>query len=102
MLLLLLQVTVTGLIATVDSPVSWSGVEICQGSAANGITQQQHHEVQDFKPPKHSFVDYSLYLLNNNAMPPYLQLVARWLPPEDADLPPDVYAEIDTPPDIAA
>jgi len=56
----------------------------------------------DFKPPKHSFIDYSIFFAPNNLLPAYNPVVSRLLPHEPLQTLPNVYLEINVPPDNLA
>lgn len=53
----------------------------------------------DFKPPKHSFIDYSTFFAPNNLLPAYNPVVSRLLPHEPFQTLQKVYLEISVPPD---
>ena len=56
----------------------------------------------DFKPPKHSFIDYSNFFYPNNFLPAYNPAVSRLLSHEPFQTMPQVYLEINVPPDSLA
>ncbi len=56
----------------------------------------------DFKPPKHSFIDYSTFFAPNNFPPIYNPVVSRLLPHEPFRALQKVYLEICVPPDSLA
>jgi hypothetical protein len=56
----------------------------------------------DFKPPKHSFIDYSTFFAPNNILPAYNPVVSRLLPHEPFQAIQNVYLDICVPPDIIA
>lgn len=55
----------------------------------------------DFKPPKHSFIDYSTFFAPNNLLA-YNPIVSRLRPHEPFQAPQNVYLEIKVPPDNLA
>ena len=56
----------------------------------------------DFKPPKHSFIDYSTFFYPNNFLPAYNPAVSKLLSHEPFQAMPQVYLEINVPPDSLA
>ena len=67
--------------------------------AANDMDEQAREGA--FKPPKHSFIDYSTYLSPNFLLPGYHPRVSRLLVHEPFQRQPKVYLEIVVPPDPA-
>jgi hypothetical protein len=59
-------------------------------------------DADDFKPPKHSFIDYSNFFYPNNFLPAYNPAVSRLLSHEPFQAAPQVYLEINVPPDSLA
>jgi len=55
----------------------------------------------DYKPPKQSFIDYSAFLAPDYLVHAYSPNVSRLLPHEPFLAPPQVFLEIDVPPDHA-
>ena len=55
----------------------------------------------DYKPPKHSFTDYSTFLSPVYPSHLYLPTVSSLTPHERLETPPEVFLEIDVPPDHA-
>lgn len=53
----------------------------------------------DYKPPKHSFIDYSTFLSPDHLLHAYKPSVSRLLRHEPFQAPPQVFLEIDVPPD---
>jgi len=53
----------------------------------------------DFKPPKHSFIDYSTFFAPKSFLPIYNPVVSRLLPHEPFRALQKVYLEINVPPD---
>ncbi|MHB8121174.1 MAG: hypothetical protein ACYDG4_03380 [Desulfuromonadaceae bacterium] len=56
----------------------------------------------DCKPPKHSFIDYSTYFSPKSFIPAYNPIVSAFLPHEPFRAHPQVYLEINVPPDSLA
>lgn len=56
----------------------------------------------DFKPPKHSFIDYSTFFAPKSFFPIYNPVVSRLLPHEPFRALQKVYLEISVPPDNLA
>lgn len=56
----------------------------------------------DFKPPKHSFIDYSTFFAPGTVLPAYNPVVSRLLPHEPFKIFENVYLEIHVPPDNLA
>lgn len=89
---------------------SHTGGGAAAGAATVEVTQVQggfgysmdNRDVQDFKPPKHSFVDYTDFLLTSSIQPPATLTVARRVGIEVSDSPPDVYPDIFIPPEPLA
>ncbi|ANA39929.1 MULTISPECIES: hypothetical protein [Geobacter] len=55
-------------------------------------------DIDDFKPPKHSFIDYTTYFCPSGLVPIYQPSESRLLFAEPFRLPPQVYPEISVPP----
>lgn len=55
----------------------------------------------DYKPPKHSFIDYSAFLSPQFPLHSYLPIISTLTPHERLQAPPEVFLEIDVPPDHA-
>lgn len=101
MLALLLQLTLSAAVQQDRSGPSCQ-LQIVEGSAGAGNGSSTHPDLQDFKPPKQSFVDYGDFLLTAD-----LRSVGGVVPSSHArheplGLPPDVYHEIFIPPDQTA
>ena len=62
MLAVLLQLTLSAAVQQ-DRSGPFCQVQIVEGSAGDGDGSSAHLDLQDFKPPKQSFVDYSDFLL---------------------------------------
>ncbi|MBC8017422.1 MAG: hypothetical protein H7X83_02735 [Verrucomicrobia bacterium] len=56
----------------------------------------------DFKPPKHSFIDYSIFFSGHYIIPAYNPAVSKLLSHEPFQAVPQVYLEINVPPDSLA
>ena len=56
----------------------------------------------DFKPPKHSFIDYSTFFAPDTVLPAYNPAVSRLRPHEPFKILQKVYLEIHVPPDNLA
>jgi hypothetical protein len=70
-------------------------------SLADSDREEQKHQ-GDFKPPKHSFIDYSNFFSSNCLLPVYDPEVSRLLAYEPYQALPTVYLEIPVPPDCLA
>ncbi|RNC67408.1 MAG: hypothetical protein ED859_14745 [Desulfuromonadales bacterium] len=70
-------------------------------SLADSDSEEQEHQ-GDFKPPKHSFIDYSNFFSANCLLPVYDPEVSRLLSYEPYQALPTVYLEIHVPPDCLA
>lgn len=101
MLVLLLHLTVLSLSAAKNDPKlpAW-GYGVTQPHSVDGQERQQFPELQDFKPPKQSFVDYTTFLLPDSGLPIYDPRVVRGGTRDASRTLPDVYRDIFIPPDI--
>lgn len=70
-------------------------------SLTSGGTLELRNGDSDWKPPKHSFTDYSTFLSPSNFFLPYHPYVYRLLPYEPYQAQPRVFLEIVVPPDHA-
>jgi hypothetical protein len=74
----------------------------CTASLTTAIDGDGEANLGDFKPPKHSFIDYSTFFAPNNLLPAYTPVVSRLLPREPFITLQKVYLEISVPPDSLA
>lgn len=70
---------------------------VCTSSLATISSGEQPLE-DDFKPPKHSYIDYSAFLAPNFILNAYNPSVSRLLFYEPFQAPPQVFLEIVVPP----
>ena len=75
---------------------------VCMTSLTTGIDGNGETHLGDFKPPKHSFIDYSTFFAPNNFLPAYNPVVSRLLPHEPFQALQKVYLDISVPPDNLA
>jgi len=75
---------------------------ICTASLATDNGGDLETRLGDFKPPKHSFIDYSTFFAPNNLFPAYNPVVSRLLPHEPFQTLQNVYLDISVPPDNLA
>ena len=75
---------------------------VCTTPLATGIDGHGETHLGDFKPPKHSFIDYSTFFAPNNFLPAYNPVVSRLLPHEPFQALQKVYLDISVPPDSLA
>jgi len=75
---------------------------VCTASFTAATDGDGETHLGDFKPPKHSFIDYSTFFCPNNFIPAYNPAVSRLLSHEPFQAVPQVYLEINVPPDSLA
>lgn len=98
MLAILLHMAVLSCHTESGATAGATTVEVTQ--AQGGVDYSMDtRDVQDFKPPKHSFVDYTDFLLTSSIQPPAMLTVARRVGAEASDSPLDVYPDIFIPPE---
>lgn len=69
---------------------------VCTSSiTANGTDEET---LGDFKPPKHSFIDYSTFFAPKNFLPAYNPILSKLLAHEPFQALPNVYLDINVPP----
>jgi len=98
MLAVLLHLAVFSCVTGAGAGAAATTVEITQVQGGFGYSMDTP-DVQDFKPPKHSFVDYTDFLLISSIQPPALLASARHTGVEASGAPPDVYPDIFIPPE---
>lgn len=81
-----------------DSP---QGQEVCAAPLMASDSDEQTHS-GDFKPPKHSFVDYATFFSPKHFIPAYNPGTSALPVYEPFQLQPQVYLEIFVPPDSLA
>ena len=70
-----------------------------QGSESTcSLSTEEEKQSGDFKPPKHSFIDYTSYLCSGVLLPDYLPLVFDLAFTEPFSWVPQVFLEIHVPP----
>lgn len=102
MLVILLHLSILAISAKTAQGLPSGSPEITQSCSLDKETQQHFPHIRDFKPPKHSFTDYSVFLLTGSNLPVY---GSEQLPDKNREtvlLFPEVFFEIFIPPDIAA
>jgi len=62
------------------------------------IENDIEHGLKDFKPPKHSFINYETFFGNNTLVLPYLPLIANLKYYHSLQTPPEFYPDIFVPP----
>jgi hypothetical protein len=75
-------------------------IVVSEANLANASDEQTH--LRDFKPPKHSFVDYTTYFSPKHASPGYNPETFKLSMHEPLLMYPEVYLEIHVPPDNLA
>ncbi|AAR35680.1 hypothetical protein KIP69_11155 [Geobacter sulfurreducens] len=70
--------------------------------SANIEADDAQTDIDDFKPPKHSFIDYTTYFCPSRLVPIYQPSESRLVFAEPFRLPPQVYPEISVPPQNVA
>lgn len=75
---------------------------VCTASLVTTDSSVGETRLGDFKPPKHSFIDYSTYFYPNNFLPAYNPVVSRLLIHEPFQPLQKVYLDISVPPDNLA
>ncbi|CAH2030909.1 hypothetical protein [Trichlorobacter ammonificans] len=101
MLATLLHLTLPGLLQD-GMKAATSGHELTQTITVGSEEEQQFPELQNFKPPKQSFVDYTTFLLSGSPLPAYGPQVVRNGGRKTSLALSDVYRDIFIPPDIVA
>jgi hypothetical protein len=82
--------------------VSLQEQTVCTASLTTGIDGDGETRLGDFKPPKHSFIDYSIFFVSSNFLPAYNPVVSRLLPHKPFQALQNVYLDISVPPDNLA
>lgn len=102
LLLLTVHVVAHGLLLSKHAFIPLQEQAVCSASLATDNCGDVETRLGDFKPPKHSFIDYSTFFAPNNLLPAYNPVVSRLLPHEPFQTLPNVYLEINVPPDNLA
>lgn len=102
MLVILLHLSILAISAKTAQGLPSGSPEITQSCSLDKEAQQHFPHIRDFKPPKHSFTDYSVFLLTGSNLPVCGSGHIPEKPQETALVFPDVFYEIFIPPDIAA
>ena len=82
--------------------ISLQDQTICTASLSTENGGDVKTRLGDFKPPKHSFIDYSTFFAPNSLLPAYNPVVSRLLPYEPFQTLQNVYLDISVPPDNLA
>jgi len=99
LLVLTIQIVAHGLLLPKHAFIPLQEQAVCSASFATDSGDDVETRLGDFKPPKHSFIDYSTFFAPNNLLPAYNPVVSRLLPHELLQTFPNVYLEINVPPD---
>lgn len=104
LLLLTVHVVAHGLLLPKHASIPLQEQTVCTAflSTDSDVSGDAETRLGDFKPPKHSFIDYSTFFAPNNLLPAYNPVVSRLLPLEPLQTLPNVYLEINVPPDNLA
>lgn len=99
LLLLIITLHVTGyslmLTGQIFAPLQ---EQITFSSSASFEADDSQTGIDDFKPPKHSFIDYTTYFCPDRLVPIYQPSESLLLFSEPFRIPPQVYPEIFVPP----
>lgn len=101
MLAVMLHLAVMSCCQAAQTGLLVSGTEISQAQVGSG-QPVDGADLQSFKPPKQSFVDYTDFLLTSNVLPPEAAAVPRLRSNDGSVSPPQVYQDIFIPPDQTA
>lgn len=101
MLAVMLQLAALSFCHAAKTGMVVPGAEIIQAPADTGQSIAGAN-LQSFKPPKQSFVDYTDFLLTSSVLPPHAAAVPRLRSNDGFELPPPVYLDIFIPPDQTA
>lgn|GEM_PF-1453868 len=102
LLVLTVHVVVHSLLLPKHEIISLQEHAICTASFATDNGGGVETRLGDFKPPKHSFIDYSTFFAPNNALPAYNPVVSRLLTHEPFQAIQNVYLGVNVPPDNLA
>lgn len=102
MLAILLHLSVLSGFTETDTGAPSGGVEIAQTHEGGSGQPTATTDVDNFKPPKQSFVDYSDFLLTGSIQTPVALSETHRGAVNRYRLPPDVYLDIFIPPDRSA
>lgn len=98
LLVLTLHILVQGLSLPKFELTPLHGQDICTASLVSDDSAEQTH-VGDFKPPKHSFIDYATQFSPDYHIPAYNPNIIKFLTNEPFRAIQQVYLEISVPPD---
>lgn len=101
MLAVMLHLAVMSCCQAAKTGLLVSGAEISQAQVGSG-QPVDGADLQSFKPPKQSFVDYTDFLLTSSVLPPEAAAVPRLHSNDGSAPPPQVYLDIFIPPDQTA
>jgi len=82
--------------------ISLQEQSVCTASLTTAIDGDVQTHLGDFKPPKHSFIDYSTFFAPSNVLPVYNPVVSKLLLHEQFLPLQEVYLDICVPPDNLA
>ena len=102
LLVLTVHILAHGLLLPKHELISLQEQTVCTASLTTANDGDGETHLGDFKPPKHSFIDYSTFFAPNNFLPAYNPVVSRLLPHELFQALQKVYLEISVPPDNLA
>ncbi len=102
LLVLTVHVVAHGLLLSKHASIPLQEQSVFSASLATDSGGDAETRLGDFKPPKHSFIDYSVFFAPNDLLPAYNPVVSRLLPHEPLQNLPNVYLEINVPPDNLA
>jgi len=102
LLVLTVHIVAHGLLLPKHAFIPLQEQAVCTDPLATDSGGDVETRLGDFKPPKHSFIDYSTFFAHNKVLPAYNPVVSRLLPHEPFQTFPNVYLEINVPPDNLA
>lgn len=99
LLVLTVHVIAHSLLLPKYDPISLQEQSVSTASFTTAIDGDGETHRDDFKPPKHSFIDYSAFFSPHYFLPVYNPVVSKLLPHEPFRTLQKVYFEINVPPD---
>lgn len=102
LLVLTVHILAHGLLLPKHELISLQEQSVCKVSLATAIDGEEEKQPDNFKPPKHSFIDYSTFFAPSNFLPAYNPVISRLLPHEPFQILQKVYLDISVPPDKLA
>ena len=102
LLVLTVHVVAHSLLLPKHELISLQKQTVSTASLTTDNESDEEARMGDFKPPKHSFIDYSTFFAPNIFLPIYSPVVSRLLPHEPVRALQKVYLEISVPPDSHA